>query len=1081
MMVRNMKLTLVYVGRTVCLLFLLAVFLCDSILAQSNVQLDSLKSDSLEFESRFELYRYLQRGLEEYFDGGDSAQLLELNNAAQFVFDRFGDDFYIRQCAKFSNWRSKQWSARQQLKLEFTTNQMGLGGEPKERNRFVADMRELAERFLALGDSSSAVNCWHFAGASSTDMSGAESLKQLLDKAITVSRMIGDQDGLSRGYSLVGRFHEQRGEFLKAGDYFDSARVIKTELGDRAGTSDALFNIASVYLSIGDKTNSLRFAEQALQLRREIGDSTKVIQSLLMIIPAFARDVSMSAAQEWLSEARQLSQRQLSQQQNERFLYCSAVVAELEGEVDSALSQYSTALEMTRKSQNSRLALAILQNIASLESAMGRFTEAMSHYVTAQEIAASTRNRIAQATIYHNLGSLHQRLGDLEQASDYYRRALEIRNQFAMRIQSAETLSNLAELFMTTGDLATAEVYVRQALQIAELAGDNRRLASSLTHLAHLRQLQGDHSGAMSALDSAESIGSESQSVQRRIDFLCLRAEFSRQNRSITAASKYLAEAKSLLDSCSTYSNVQRVEIINAALAADQKQWLSAFHTLAGVIARSEQSRGSIPDPQLRTSFQGRSRFVYEQMVTALYHLRESGQLAGAEDSLLVYIEKAKSRGLLDALGSNDEIPASPAETKLKKEELRLLRSLEQIEQTLADDGDGQSIKRKLASLQELELQLANLRLKQSLADPGSERSFAPSPMAIRKIQKTLPDARTALMSFLLAPDAGYVVRIDQKQIAVYKIAGRSEITNLVSEFARLIQTSIKDESLLDNLSIIAEALGEQLLPDSVLPLGDYDHILVSADGILNVLPFEALRRDSKYLIEYASVASIPSLFLYSSTNSKTTAQESRRLLALADPRNDTQQKQLPFSVREVDWISDIFGKSNCTILTAADATKSELLKLRLSDYDIVHVATHSTINYNNPRRSKIWLSTDTLSTDFENALTLAEISELNLSADLVVLSSCESGGGKLDIGEGIEGFVKAFMQAGARNMLVSLWEVEDFTTATFMKTFYENINKGYAEALRSAKLEMIASPRLRHRHPYYWSPFKLTLGESLR
>ncbi len=353
--------------------------------------------------------------------------------------------------------------------------------------------------------------------------------------------------------------------------------------------------------------------------------------------------------------------------------------------------------------------------------------------------------------------------------------------------------------------------------------------------------------------------------------------------------------------------------------------------------------------------------------------------------------------------------------------------------------------------------------------------------MAIRKIQKTLPDARTALLSFLLAPDAGYVVRIDQKQIAVHKIAGRSEITNLVSEFARLIQTSIKDESLLDSLSIIAEALGEQLLPDSVLPLGDYDHILVSADGILNVLPFEALRRDGKYLIEYASVASIPSLFLYSSTNSKAPAQVSRRLLALADPRNDTQQKQLPFSVREVDWISDIFGKPNCTILTAADATKSELLKLRLSDYDIVHVATHSTINYNNPRRSKIWLSTDTLSTDFGNALTLAEIGELNLSADLVVLSSCESGGGKLDIGEGIEGFVKAFMQAGARNMLVSLWEVEDFTTATFMKTFYENINKGYAEALRSAKLEMIASPRLRHRHPYYWSPFRLTLGESRR
>lgn len=1066
-------------GRTIQWLVLLTIALVRTVSGQTSEQSLVHNAGPTEFESRFELYRYLQRGLEEYFDNGDAARLLDLEDAARFVSDSFGDRFYIRQCAKFKYWRSEQRSARQQLKLEFTANQAGLGGDAKDRGRFAEKMRRLADRFLELGDSASAVNCWHYAGASGTDDSGTEETKNLLEKAIAISRIIGDQDGLSRSYNLVGRFYEQRMEFLKAGDFFDSARVIKSELGDISGTADALSNIASIYLSIGDKANSLRFAEQALQLRREIGDSVKVMQSLLMIIPAFARDVSISTAQSWLADVRLINQIHETAPLNERLVYCSAVVAELEGDIDSALSQYSTALELARQSQNSRLRLAILQNIASVESAMGRFTEAMNHYVSAQELAALTRNRSALATIYHNLGSLHHRLGDLEQASDYYRRALEIRNQLGMRIQSAETVSNLAELFLTTGDLATAEAYVRQALQIAELAGDQRRLASSLTHLAHLRQSRGDYAGAINALDSAESIGTGPQSLQRRIDFLCLRAEFSRQNRSVAAASKYLTEVKSLLDSCSTYSNTQRIATIEAALAADQKQWKSAFHILAGIIARSEQSRGSIPDPQLRTSYQGRSRFIYERMATALYHLRESGQLAGVEDSLLVYIEKAKSRGLLDALGSNSQTQESPAQTKLKSEELRLLRSLEQLEQSLADDADGQSVKRKLASLQELELQLANLRLKQSLADPESGRVFALLPMSIEKIQKTLSDGRSALLSYLLAPDAGYVIRIDQKQFVVHKISGRGEITNLVSEFSRLIQTSIKEESLLDSLSTVAAALGDQLVPSSVLNAGDYDRILISADGILNVLPFEALRLNGKYLIEYASIASIPSLFLYSLEKDNAIKHGNRRLLALADPRNNTQQKQLPFSVREVEWISDIFGKSNCTILTAADATKSELLKLTLSDYDIVHVATHSTIDYDNPRRSKIWLSTDTLATTFENALTLAEIGELNLTADLVVLSSCESGGGKIDIGEGIEGFVKAFMQAGAKNMLVSLWEVEDFTTATFMKTFYENIKKGYAEALRSAKLEMITSPRLRHRHPYYWSPFRLTLGES--
>ena len=77
-------------------------------------------------------------------------------------------------------------------------------------------------------------------------------------------------------------------------------------------------------------------------------------------------------------------------------------------------------------------------------------------------------------------------------------------------------------------------------------------------------------------------------------------------------------------------------------------------------------------------------------------------------------------------------------------------------------------------------------------------------------------------------------------------------------------------------------------------------------------------------------------------------------------------------------------------------------------------------------------------------------------------------------MGEGVEGFVRAFIYAGCRNVVVSYWEVEDFASAVFMKTFYQNLSRGYAAALREAKLEMIRSPRLRLRHPYFWAPFVL-------
>jgi hypothetical protein len=145
-------------------------------------------------------------------------------------------------------------------------------------------------------------------------------------------------------------------------------------------------------------------------------------------------------------------------------------------------------------------------------------------------------------------------------------------------------------------------------------------------------------------------------------------------------------------------------------------------------------------------------------------------------------------------------------------------------------------------------------------------------------------------------------------------------------------------------------------------------------------------------------------------------------------------------------------------------------MAIDLSQYQIVHAATHSTINYDHPSRSRIWLSADTSDTSVESYISLDEVAQLKLSADLVVLSSCESGGGDLDIGDGMNGFVRALMSAGTRNVVVSLWEVEDFTTAAFMKSFYENLGMGYADALRASKMEMISSPRLKHRHPFYWS-----------
>ncbi len=1046
------------------------------VLAQNPTAQLSPSVDTLEFGTRFDLYRYLQRGLEDYFDTGDSLQLARLWEASVFIRQRYSDDFYVRQCRKFQDWRNRLFANRNQLKSEFT-HWTAPEKESGPLDLRYEELNELAGRFLSFGDSSAASVCWEHAAATAARVSDVVHARRLLGLGLNVSRLVGDRDGLARCYNLMGSLFYREGDMIHAGAYFDSARVLKAELDDISGVSDCLSNIASVYYSIGDKENSLRFAEQALRLRRELNNPALIAQSLLSMIPAFAREVAISSAESWLDEASQLTLSVNASTQPGQLQYCAAVIAELHGNLDSAQALYEQSLELSAGEDNSRLSLAVLQNLAALESALGRYDNAFAHYAAAQKLATATRNQIALATIFHNLGSLHQRLGNPTSAIEYYQRAVTKRQDINLEIQNVETLCNLADLYQSVGDTASATAFVRRAAQDAEQTGDDSQLASVLICRARLEQAQGNHDRAMADLHKIDSLGSNQLSMQRRIDVLCLSAELCRQSGDFANTLIYLARAYAVLDSCSTYSNRQRLDIISASLAMDENEWGKAHRLLSAVIARFERTRGNIPDPQLRSGYQSQSRHVFEMMVRTIANLKEADSTGEYDDSLLFYIERAKSRGTLDAMSGHSPRSRNAQESSLQSRERQLLQEINLLESSLTSERDIASLRRKLDQLERLENSLTDLRLQLSVTGAGANPVYSPRPISIKKLQSTLRDDRTALLTFLLMPAESYAILIEKKSCRVIEIASRSELTSAISNYARLTQLSVKDESLLDSLRAASIALGSMILPSGWFDPESYDKILISADGILSVLPFESLRFHDRFLIEYCSIAMIPSLFLFEGGSGIPQETVEINLLALADPRPDSRQRLLPFSVREVEWIEETIGKQQCTVLTAAAATKKALLDLNLKDFQIIHAATHTSIDYDDPSRSKIWLSADTVSGNLENYVTLDEVEDLRLDADLVVLSSCESGGGSLDVGEGMEGFVKAFMHAGARNILVSLWEVEDFTTAAFMRTFYQNLSSGYSSALRVAKIEMIKSPRVRHRHPYYWSPFVLTIG----
>ncbi len=178
---------------------------------------------------------------------------------------------------------------------------------------------------------------------------------------------------------------------------------------------------------------------------------------------------------------------------------------------------------------------------------------------------------------------------------------------------------------------------------------------------------------------------------------------------------------------------------------------------------------------------------------------------------------------------------------------------------------------------------------------------------------------------------------------------------------------------------------------------------------------------------------------------------------------------------QEVERAAAYFPAAERRVLLGVAATKQALQDLDLADYRILHFATHGRIDEKVPSRSGILLSRRDGAAG-ERFLTLNEIFHLKLDSNLVVLSACRSRRGRLVRGEGLVGITRGLFYAGARSVMVSLWNVNDRSTADFMDAFYTELGKGgsLAGALRRAKLDFLAHPRSGYRATTRWAPFLL-------
>lgn len=468
--------------------------------------------------------------------------------------------------------------------------------------------------------------------------------------------------------------------------------------------------------------------------------------------------------------------------------------------------------------------------------------------------------------------------------------------------------------------------------------------------------------------------------------------------------------------------------------------------------------------------FWERALTTYDKVIGLLY------QKADFEQALSI-AEKARSRRFLDYLGSKQLGVKNKSVSMAYQQADAILQTMSNIENDMVNAAQSAGIKLRTVYQEGTRYtqQLESYRSKlKAIAKSDQQFGIAHNiiPPSPREVQKKLPPDVTVL-EYYLTDSALYAWVLDRKNINLVKqdLSGK-ELRDLVVAFRGFTGTDAlkRDLTITRRVSKEASDSGEKLYARLISPVQKYittQKVCIVPYGILNYLPFQALYDGEKYLVERYAISYIPSLSVLEFLG-KGEKKEQYKVLAFGNPDLKDPAMDLPAAEKEVMEISSIYPDAQ--VFKREKATKGLLKKLS-SQYDIIHFACHGQYVPEAPLASCIRLAPEN---EDDGRLEADEIFDMDMKADLIVTSACQTAIGQIGRGDEVVGLTRAFLYAGASSVLGSLWSISDEATAVFMKEFYASLKKfDKAEALRHAQLKMIQSKE--YNNPFYWAAFNLT------
>lgn len=859
--------------------------------------------------------------------------------------------------------------------------------------------------------------------------------------------------------AVVSRAKELRGASgLKQALAADTwAEGLAQKLGDPVAIFEATFNLGLVLNYQGKGEESIETTKRSLAIAQALNDKGRMGLALRLLGVTSDQMGDFDAALAHYSNAMAMFTAAADKKGMASLYTNMGVSYERQGKYILALESLRKGLELNEALEDKRGMSLAMGNIGHVYDQLNDYPEALFWYRKALVIFQEQKAQGAIATALQNIGEIYRMQNEYAQALDYYQKALSLDEELDNKSGAAAALSSIGMLYSDQGEYRKSLDYFQKSLNIREEIRAKVGVAQSLHNLGKSHFYLGDYAEALKLDDRA------------------------------TAMAKAIGEPEIVWYSRTTAGMTLRAlgqfEQANQALS-------EAISTVEGM--RAEAFAG---EEEQRLFFTERIA-PYQEMVGLLVAQKHTGEA-------LLYAEQAKGRMLLDVL-QEGKVPITKAMTTTEREreeqlETQLMALNKQMQRASSAKKDPAEFAKLKERLEEARLTYSDFRTNLYTAHPELRvHRGQVKPITLEEAARLLPDAQTAILEFTVGERETHLFSLTTKEgdapsldLRAYSIRIKADdLEKKVKKFRQ--QVAERDLAFGSG----ARELYEQLIKPAEAQLRGKTKLLIVPDLCLWDMPFQVLQPSrGHYMVEDSAIAYAPSLTVLremTSLGGEKRLQHSKapRLLAMGNPvlgqetvkratevyRNEALSP-LPQAEQEVHYLQRLYGPASTQVFTGAQASE-DLFKTEAGQFQILHLATHGLLNDANPMYSHLLLSPGGPDSHEDGLLEAWEIMRLDLKADLVVLSACETARGAIGAGEGVTGLAWAFFVAGVPTTVVSQWKVESTSTSKLMLDFHESLKAlgkqgarfSAASALQKAEIQLLHDKK--YAHPFYWAGF---------